>query len=430
MEKKRENIEKENIEKFKIKRLIKSLSNYKGNGTSMISLILPPGTQIGQINKMLTIEYGTASNIKSRVNRQSVLTAITSTQVKLKTYNKIPNNGLIIYCGEANINGKIRKLNIDFEPFKPIRKKTYICDNYFHTENLNELLEDSETFGFIIIDGNGVNFYKLTGSNSIKIGKFDINLTSKTRRGGQSALRFSRNRDIQKNNFIRQSCEMATKYFIGNSNLPIVKGIIIAGSADFKNKLAKSQLLDQRLTKIILNIIDVSYGGDNGFKQAIEMSKDFLGNLKLMEEKKIISEFFNEISINSGKYCIGIKEVIDCLNDGAIEKLIIYEDLQIQQIITNEGDIKYLNKEKLENNIDNTNNIKEITPYIDYISEHYKDYGCELHIISNKTSSGNQIINGFGGLCGILRWKRTVINQDSDSNIDDTDDEFNEDNFI
>lgn len=35
---------------------------------------------------MLTQEYGTASNIKSRVNRLSVLGAITSTQQKLKLY--------------------------------------------------------------------------------------------------------------------------------------------------------------------------------------------------------------------------------------------------------------------------------------------------------------------------------------------------------
>lgn len=39
------------------------------NGTSMISLIIPPKDQISRISKMLADEYGTASNIKSRVNR-------------------------------------------------------------------------------------------------------------------------------------------------------------------------------------------------------------------------------------------------------------------------------------------------------------------------------------------------------------------------
>ena len=37
----------------------------------MISLIIPPKDQVSRINKMLADEYGTASNIKSRVNRFS-----------------------------------------------------------------------------------------------------------------------------------------------------------------------------------------------------------------------------------------------------------------------------------------------------------------------------------------------------------------------
>ncbi len=58
-----------NIEMWKIKRLIKSLEAARGNGTSMISLIIPPKDQISRVAKMLADEYGTASNIKSRVNR-------------------------------------------------------------------------------------------------------------------------------------------------------------------------------------------------------------------------------------------------------------------------------------------------------------------------------------------------------------------------
>ena len=38
-------------------------------------------------------------------------------------------------------DGKEKKLNIDFEPFKPINTSLYLCDNKFHTEALNELLE-------------------------------------------------------------------------------------------------------------------------------------------------------------------------------------------------------------------------------------------------------------------------------------------------
>merc|ERR550525_566791 len=88
-----------NIEQWKVRNLIKKLSKQRGNGTSMISLIIPPRDQIARVNKMLADEFGTASNIKSRVNRLSVLGAITSVQQRLKLYNKVPPNGLVIYCG-------------------------------------------------------------------------------------------------------------------------------------------------------------------------------------------------------------------------------------------------------------------------------------------------------------------------------------------
>lgn len=75
-----------NVEMWKIKKLIKGLESARGNGTSMISLIIPPKGQIARVSQMLVEEYGTASNIKSRVNRLSVLGAITSVQERLKQF--------------------------------------------------------------------------------------------------------------------------------------------------------------------------------------------------------------------------------------------------------------------------------------------------------------------------------------------------------
>lgn len=55
---------------------------------------------------------------------------------------QVPPNGLVIYTGTILTDeGKEKKWNIDFEPFKPINTSLYLCDNKFHTEALNELLE-------------------------------------------------------------------------------------------------------------------------------------------------------------------------------------------------------------------------------------------------------------------------------------------------
>jgi peptide chain release factor subunit 1 len=55
----------------------------------------------------------------------------------------------------------------------------------------------------------------------------------------------------------------------------------MAGLADFKTELSQSDMLDQRLAKIIVKIVDVSYGGDNGFNQVKRSN--------LTKKKKIFS---------------------------------------------------------------------------------------------------------------------------------------------
>merc|ERR1711935_556763 len=206
-----------NIEIWKIKKLIKSLEMARGNGTSMISLILPPGSQISQASKMLAEEYGTASNIKSRVNRLSVLSAITSTQQRLKLFSKVPPNGLVIYCGTILTDeNKERKVNIDFEPFKPINTSLYLCDNKFHTEALTSLLQSEDKFGFIVMDGNGSLFGTLAGNTREILHKFSVDLPKKHGRGGQSALRFARLRLEKRHNYVRKVAETATQMFISH----------------------------------------------------------------------------------------------------------------------------------------------------------------------------------------------------------------------
>jgi peptide chain release factor subunit 1 len=204
-----------NIEIWKIKKLIKALEAARGNGTSMISLIMPPRDQVSRVTKMLGDEFGTASNIKSRVNRQSVLGAITSAQQRLKLYNKVPPNGLVLYTGTiVTEDGKEKKVTIDFEPFRPINASLYLCDNKFHTEALNELLESDDKFGFIVMDGNGTLFGTLSGNTREVLHKFTVDLPKKHGRGGQSALRFARLRMEKRHNYVRKTAELATQFYI------------------------------------------------------------------------------------------------------------------------------------------------------------------------------------------------------------------------
>eukprot|EP00471_Norrisiella_sphaerica_P001713 CAMPEP_0184488754 /NCGR_PEP_ID=MMETSP0113_2-20130426/13212_1 /TAXON_ID=91329 /ORGANISM="Norrisiella sphaerica, Strain BC52" /LENGTH=463 /DNA_ID=CAMNT_0026871737 /DNA_START=17 /DNA_END=1408 /DNA_ORIENTATION=+ len=405
------------VYQWKIKQLIKTLQNARGNGTSMISLIIPPKDQVSRVNKMLGDEYGTASNIKSRVNRLSVLGAITSVQQKLKLYTKVPDNGLVLYCGTIlTAENKEKKVSFALEPFKPINTSLYLCDNKFHTEALAELLESDEKFGFIVMDGNGSLFGVLQGNTRTVLHKFTVELPKKHGRGGQSALRFARLRLEKRHNYVRKVAEMATQFFISNDK-PNVSGLVLAGSAEFKQKLSASDLFDPRLSAIVTKIVDVSYGGENGFNQAIELAQDALANVKYVREKKLLTDYFEHISKDTGRFCYGVKDTLTALDLGACETLIVWENLEINRIeLTNaetgEELVKYLTPEKetdASNFVDKKTKAKleekDKMPLLEWLAQNYTQFGAKLEFVTNKSQLGAQFCKGFGGIGGILRYQ-------------------------
>lgn len=423
---------------WKIKKLIKSLETARGNGTSMISLIIPPKGQVSLTQKMLTEEYGTASNIKSRVNRLSVLSAITSTQQKLKLYSSVPKNGLVVYCGEVLTDeGKEKKLNIDFEPFKPINTSLYLCDNKFHVEALSELLQDDDRFGFIVMDGNGALFGAVSGNNREVLHKFTVDLPKKHGRGGQSALRFSRLRDEKRHNYVRKVAEVAVQNFIENDKVNC-KGLILAGSADFKNELSKSDLFDGRLQARVLKIVDVSYGGENGFNQAVDLASETLANVKFVQEKKLLNQYFDEISQDTGKFCYSIDDTLKALDLGACEVVIVYENLNTirytlkdsegQEVIVNANpdlpDKLYMKDKATGTEME----IVKEEMFLEWLAENYKSFGATLEFVTDRSSEGAQFVQGFGGIGALLRYKvnfdALVDESDEDEYYDDSDDDF------
>ncbi|KAF6995616.1 hypothetical protein CFC21_012082 [Triticum aestivum] len=428
------------IEIWKVKKLIKGLDAARGNGTSMISLIMPPRDQVSRVAKMLGDEYGTASNIKSRVNRQSVLAAITSAQQRLKLYSRVPPNGLVLYTGTVvTDDGKEKKVTFDFEPFRPINASLYLCDNKFHTEALSELLESDDRFGFIVMDGNGTLYGTLSGSSREVVYKFSVDLPKKHGRGGQSALRFARLRMEKRHNYLRKAAELATHFFINPAtNQPNVVGLILAGSADFKTELGKSEMFDQRLQAKIIKSVDVSYGGESGFNQAIEMSVEVLSEVKFVQEKKLLGKYFEEISQDTGKYVLGVQDTMAALEMGAVHTLIVWENLDVRRYelknsATGETVVKYLNGGQ---EADQSNFVDEATCgeldvvdrvlLLEWFAENYQQYGCKLEFVTNRSQEGSQFCRGFGGIGGILRYPADVAAYDDDDD-DMLDDDVYED---
>lgn len=330
--------------------------------------------------------------------------------------------------------GKEKKVNIDFEPFKSINTSLYLCDNKFHTEALTSLLSDDSSFGFIVMDGNGSLFGRLSGNVREIMHKFTVELPKKHGRGGQSALRFSRLRMEKRHNYVRKVAEESVRMFIVNDKV-IVSGLILAGSAEFKVVLSESDMFDGRLKAKIIKIVDVSYGGENGFNQAIELAAETLGNVKFIQEKKLISAFFDEISRDTGQFCFGVEETMKALEMGAVQTLVCWENLDVNRIqfvkLADQQSVQvvYLRPEqekKIAKHLCPDTGaeleIDEKMPMLEWLANNFKDFGTKLEIVTDRSQEGSQFCSGFGGIGGLLRYRVDFAAMEYDPGIINDDD--------
>jgi len=340
----------------------------------------------------------------------------------------VPPNGLALFCGCIGKEGKEKKL-FTFEPLKPLVSGLYRCDSKFHLELLYEQLEANSTFGFIVVDGNGVSIHTLSGNNRRTLFKTEVTLPPKQGRGGQSQNRFAHIREEKRGWYITKVAEIAIAQFINPVTcMPNVDGIVLAGSAHLKDEVHSK--LDNRLLSIVVAVVDIQYGGESGFNQAISLTRESLGNLKYIHEQNIISTLFEEIR-RDGQYAIGIEDTMYALTNGLLSSIIIWNDLtyvrwELVKKATNETKILYLPEEKdLDESAEWT--VQTKIALLDWLLDN-NEFGAVIELVSDETDVGAQFVKGFGGLGGILRFQTELpsnnpqLVQDEESNNED--DEF------
>lgn len=182
--------------------------------------------------------------------------------------------------------------------------------------------------------------------------------------------------------------------------------------------------------------MDVSYGGENGLNQAIELSADALSNVKFVQEKRLIGKllsghfvtfllttlrttgkYFEEISQDTQKYCFGVDDTLKALEMGAVEVLICWENLDIMRYVvrnptTKEERILHLTpaQEKEKTHLTDKETGEELEtveamPLLEWLANNYKTFGATLEIITDRSQEGSQFVKGFGGIGGLLRYQ-------------------------
>lgn len=410
------------VRRFQLKRAVETLASKEGRGTELISLYVPPDKQISDVMNYLRQEQSTASNIKSTTTRKHVLDAIVKVMQRLKLFKEPPKNGLIIFCGAIphGAPGREEMEIYVIEPSEPINIFLYRCDDKFHIEPIQEMMREKETYGIMVIDGSGATYAILRGHGLDIVKEITSGLPGKHRAGGQSARRFERLREMEVNEYYRRAGGYANKIFTG---LPDLKGVIIGGPGPAKLDFESGDYLNYMLKKKILGKIDTAYIEEQGIKEVVEKAPEILRAVRYVEEKNLVQQFLYELGHDTGVATYGEQEVREALYKGIVKTLLLSEALDTTRVTVKCSSCGYTEEKtmrsgeipKFEQELASkqcpkcsmiTLGVASTKEIVEELAELSEQTGTDVEIISAETEEGAQLLQSFGGIAAILRFKQ------------------------
>jgi peptide chain release factor subunit 1 len=399
---------------YEFKRTLQELADKKGRGTELVSVYIPPDKQISDVAKHMREELSQSANIKSKSTKKNVQSAIEVIVQRIKLFPKPPERGLVLFVGMIPRGGPgTEKMETYvFEPPEPIQTYTYHCNSEFYLEPLQEMLGDKDVYGLAVLDRKEATIAILRGKRIDIVKTLTSGVPGKHKAGGQSQRRFDRVIELAAHEFLKRIGEHINEALLP---LPDLEGVILGGPGHTKEEFLKGDYLNHEIKKKVVTTVDTSYTGEFGIREVIDKSMDVLNEIDVMREKKLVQRFLQELVSDDGLASYGEKEVRHNLQMGAVEILLLSEDMNSQRLTyecsvcghTSEYTSK--NSESDAEEVCNTCNEKmKITETKDVINdfvEMSEEVGSEVEIVSTETEEGMQLLRAFGGIGAILRYR-------------------------
>ncbi len=317
-------------QRYKLKKFVKELSKYKGRHTELVSVYIPQGYDIIKIIQHLDQEKGTATNIKSATTRKNVIDALEKMTQHLRIFKRTPEHGLAVFSGNiASQEGKKDFQVWSIEPPLPVKTRIYRCDKEFVLGLLEDMLDTKEVYGLVVMDRRDAHIAHLKGKTIVPLLKTHSEVPGKFKAGGQSAQRFARNRELAAKAHYKKVAEYVKEKFLGDQNL---KGIIVGGPGPTKYDFVEGGFITNEVKKKIIAIKDLSYTGDFGLQELVDKSQDVLAEEEIADEKAVMGKFFDILSKKPGEVSYGEAEVMRNLKIGAVDILLLSEELDEKKV--------------------------------------------------------------------------------------------------
>ncbi|WP_435319714.1 peptide chain release factor aRF-1 [Haloarchaeobius sp. TZWSO28] len=400
--------------KYEFQKVIEELQDYEGSGTQLVSIYVPEDKQISDVVAHVTQEHSEAANIKSKQTRTNVQDALTSIKDRLRYYKNPPENGMVLFSGAIDAGGGQTDMvtKVLEGPPQPVESFRYHCDSAFLTEPLEHMLADQGLYGLIVLDRREANVGWLKGKRVVPVKSASSLVPGKQRKGGQSAQRFARLRLEAIDNFYQEVAEMANELFVPERHE--MDGVLVGGPSPTKDEFMDGEYLHHEVQDIVLGKFDVAYTDESGLKDLVDAGQEVLADAEIMEDKELMETFFKQLH-NGNKATYGFEPTRQNLVMGSVETLLISEDLRDDVAVydcggTEEYEVVDHRKNTPTHQCEDGTEVEaeKREDVIEFLMNIADQRGTDTKFISTDFEKGEQLLNAFGGIAGILRYSTGV----------------------
>ncbi|PSP58538.1 peptide chain release factor 1 [Halobacteriales archaeon QH_7_66_36] len=357
---------------LRLRKRVDEIRDLEGQGTELVTLFIPPDDNLQSWVRRLSSEYSEAGNIKSKRTRTNVQSALKKAKNLLQQYKQTPENGLVVFTGQ--VDDEFISLLFDDLPH-PISESNYICDDHFHTEPVESLVTPDEAYGLIVVTRDKATIGLLVGDRIETVREIESLVMGKTRAGGQSAQRFKRIREKQKEEHFKDVAAAAADTFLDDEGEQLdVEGVLIGGTDITVDDFVSHDWLDYRIKENTLGKFNVAHGDQTGLKQLVDKAESVLQADKQSQARELMGRFMQGLRGDADPaVAYGGEEVDRALEYGAVDTILLSESL--------DGD------------------------RIDDLSERAENIGSDVQLVSTAFEEGEQLRNVFGGVAAVLRYE-------------------------
>jgi len=367
-----------NVDSHEFRERIERVRAAEATGDDLVTLAVPPDEPLGAALERIEEDRAEAEYIDADEADKALRRALERVRRVVQDYDETPESGLVVYAGV--VDGGIVDYVFDDLP-TPISESRYVRGNEFDPEPLDAVAEASGTYGLLVVERGGAALGHTAGDGVTVVETIDSDVMGKTKAGGQSADRFERDRERQKEEFFETVAGEAERAFLGEHDAEsasaeaTVEGLFLGGTTVTVDDFRAGDHLDHRLREKLVDTVSVEYASEQGLRELAQKAADRIEDAERRAMADSLDRFFDALHDGDGgsdDVVYGREDVEDALEYGAVETLLISGD--------------------------------EPTAAIRDLQERATEEGGDCLVVPADFERGVQFREGFGGVGAVLRF--------------------------